>query len=77
MEDGSTTDRMASGMRSAKLSFLFTLTILGIAALTVGLIIGFNEAPWGFVIAGVGLVLGVASSITLFVSRQAHRKWRD
>lgn len=74
MEDGSATDRVASGMRSAKLSFLFTLTVLGIAALTVGLIIGLNEAPWGFVIAGVGLVLGVVSSIALLMSRHAHRK---
>ncbi|TFB66149.1 hypothetical protein [Cryobacterium sp. Hz9] len=72
MEDVSGRDAETSGMRPAKLSFLITLAMLGLAAILVGLVIGLNEAPWGFVIAGVGLVLGIASTIALVMFHHAH-----
>ena len=72
MEDVSGRDAETSGMRSAKLSFFITLAVLGLAAVLVGLVIGLNEAPWGFVIAGVGLVLGIGSAIALVMFHHAH-----
>ena len=72
MENVSGRDAESSDMRRAKLTFLITLAVLGPAAILVGLVIGLNEAPWGFVIAGVGLVLGIASTIALVMFRHAH-----